>query len=169
MIDEDSPHQLRCDAKEVSAILPMYVLLIHELQIGFVDQRCSLQRMSWPLVSQVPRRLLPQLLINQREQCVEGFLISVAPTNQQLSYVLGCLWHAQLPVQQTVTPIVRRCAEFRSYGPNALGHTSPYLITRASGGFRLINLGGQQSIRQLPDPSRIKGPKGSRRSNYSIQ
>jgi len=67
--------------EEVGAILPMHVLLIHQLQIGFMDQRGRLQRMSGPLAPQVARRLLSQLLINQREQCVEGFLVAFAPAD----------------------------------------------------------------------------------------
>jgi len=51
MIHEDSSHQLRSQCEEVRAVLPPDVLLIYQLQIGFVYKRSRLQCMAAGYVS----------------------------------------------------------------------------------------------------------------------
>ena len=52
-VNQDTPHDLRGNAKEVRTILPVNIPLIDELQIGLVNECSRLQRMAFALVIHV--------------------------------------------------------------------------------------------------------------------
>jgi hypothetical protein len=61
MVDEDPPHQLRGDAEEVRATLPV-PSLPGELEVGLVDERGGLEGVIPPLAGQVPGSELVELV-----------------------------------------------------------------------------------------------------------
>jgi hypothetical protein len=82
MIDEDSPHKLRCSAEEVGAIFPIDFRLIDQSYIDFVNQRRSLQRVILTLESHVMIGEPVQFLINSRHQFGQGSLVAIAAIKQ---------------------------------------------------------------------------------------
>ena len=95
VIYQNAAHQLRSNAEKLRAILPARGLLVDQTQIRLVNQRGCLQRMAGPLVTQVARRLTPQLVIDHRNQRVERSFITVAPRGEQLRDV-ACLRHPEV-------------------------------------------------------------------------
>ena len=83
MIDQDAPHRLRGNAKEMRAVLPSHRPLVDELQKSLVDEGRGLQRVVGTFFSQVAGRELPQLAMNLRHQAVEGLFLPVAPFLEQ--------------------------------------------------------------------------------------
>jgi hypothetical protein len=60
------------------AVLPVHILLIDQTQIGFVNQRCRLQRVAGSFAAKIPSRQPMQFLINQRQQFIaRGFVAAV--------------------------------------------------------------------------------------------
>jgi hypothetical protein len=45
VIDQNPPHDLRCDPEKVGAALPIDRVMLHQLDKGLVDQRRGLQSM----------------------------------------------------------------------------------------------------------------------------
>src|SRR5262249_52147047 len=88
VVDQDTPHYLRRYGEEVPSVLPTNSLLVHEPEIGLVNQRRSLERVSGGLVTHVPSGHAAQLGINQRHQPVEGCGIAFAPGAEKLRYFL---------------------------------------------------------------------------------
>src|SRR5688572_30690537 len=68
IVQQDAPHDLRGDSEKVSAILPADVPLIHQLEIGFVDERGGLKGMAGPLAAELAAGDALQLVVNQRGQ-----------------------------------------------------------------------------------------------------
>ena len=83
VIHDDSPHQLRRDAEEMRAILPVNRPLPNELEIGLVDERRGLQRVIAPLARQVPRSQRVQFGVDKRDQPVERLRTAVLPLLKQ--------------------------------------------------------------------------------------
>ena len=69
-LDQDLPHGMRRDRAEVRAVLPAIRLVLHQAEVGLVDERRRLQRLARPLAAQVVGREPPQLLIDDRQQRV---------------------------------------------------------------------------------------------------
>jgi hypothetical protein len=57
-------------------------LLIEKAKVRLVNQRGTLQGVSWTLALQVIVRDLPQFLVDNRNQPFKGFLITRSPTNE---------------------------------------------------------------------------------------
>ena len=57
VVDQDPPHELRCNSKEVCPVLPVGSTLTNQPQKGFVDERRGLQRVSDSLPLEVPSGL----------------------------------------------------------------------------------------------------------------
>ena len=93
MIDQDSPHHLRGHAKELRAILPAHAFLIDQFEIGLVHEPRRLQRVTRPLVAEVPGGNAVQLRLDNREQILEGLATALAPREEQLRHVLGVRRH----------------------------------------------------------------------------
>ncbi len=91
MVDEDAPHHLRRDGKEVRAVLPRRALLIDEPQVGLVDQRGGLQRVAIALAPQPGRRALMQLPVDGRHQLVTGRDVAAGPRMEKPGHVAGPL------------------------------------------------------------------------------
>src|SRR5262249_31727359 len=98
VIDQQEPHGPGSDRKEVSAVLPFDVLLLDQAEIGFVDERGGLQRVTGTLPLEVALSQPAQFVIDQRDELVKGRPISLAPIAEQLSYFLWRGRHVVPPV-----------------------------------------------------------------------
>jgi len=91
IVDENSPHNLRRDRKEVSTVLPRDLPCVHQAKVRFIHQGSRLQR---PL-----RALLPHLQmsnpmefpVHDRSELLKGSLISVAPGPEKPAYLRNLL------------------------------------------------------------------------------
>ena len=88
MLDQNTAHQLRGYCEEMGPILPLHPLVIHEADVGLVDQRACLKVVVGALASHVAVRQPSELRIDDRRQLVEGELVSVAPGTEQLADVV---------------------------------------------------------------------------------
>src|SRR5438132_2148114 len=66
IVDKNLPHELRSNAEEVSAILPVDILLTDQTQVSLIDQRGRLQRVAHSLSIHVVVGQSMQLRLNQR-------------------------------------------------------------------------------------------------------
>jgi hypothetical protein len=82
MINQDSPHQLGRDAKEVSAILPTHLLLVYQPYVGLVDERRGLKGVSWVFPAHVAPCKLSELSVDERQKLIECRLVSLTPIHQ---------------------------------------------------------------------------------------
>ena len=87
MVDQHPSHQLGRDGEELRAVLPVGVLLIHELEVGLVDERRGLQRVLGPLSPEMRVRDPVQFLVDERHQVIEGIAIALVPGEQEGGYV----------------------------------------------------------------------------------
>ena len=84
MIDEYASHQLRGDAEEVRAILPLHVSLVHQPNVSLVNQRRRLQRVTRLFASQVARSLSTEFVVDDRHQLVERLFVAALVADKQL-------------------------------------------------------------------------------------
>src|SRR5204862_7666155 len=82
VIDQDSAHDLCGNAKEVSAILPVGLLLIYQSEVDIVNHRGRLQAVIRTLMLQITSGDSTQLRIDEWQQFVERLLIAVVASNQ---------------------------------------------------------------------------------------
>ena len=71
------------NAKKCSAVLPRRLTHVDEPHVGFVDERCRLQRVVGPLLRHVLSRNLSKLAVHERRQPCEGVLVTVPPRLKQ--------------------------------------------------------------------------------------
>ena len=88
-IHQYATHQLSRNGKEMGAILPAHIFQIDKPLIRFVDQGRGLQRVCAALPHHMSVREPVQLVINERDQPVQRFLLPLVPRLQQLRNVLG--------------------------------------------------------------------------------
>ena len=68
-LNKDATHRFGGGSEEVAARIPaLRLVTIHELQVGFVDERCGLQRLPRLFLSQLRCSESAELLINQRQE-----------------------------------------------------------------------------------------------------
>jgi hypothetical protein len=79
VIDEDAAHHLGSQGEEVGTTLQITPTLTHKAQVGLVHQRCRLQGVIGPLVSQMAGRQATQFRIHARQQLVQRRPIAAAP------------------------------------------------------------------------------------------
>lgn len=65
MIDQDAPHELRRDGKEMNPVVPAYRGVPHQSQIGLMHERRALQRVIRTLLPQTISRDAPKFLVDQ--------------------------------------------------------------------------------------------------------
>jgi hypothetical protein len=79
MVYQNVSHYLRRHRKEVRSILPLYVLLIYELHVCFIDESRSLKSVIPSFTSHEAARQSAQFGFNQRDQPIEGISITLVP------------------------------------------------------------------------------------------
>src|SRR5215471_2135477 len=78
------------------AILPTHALHIDQAEVGLVDQRGWLQAVAPPLAAHATARDPAQLLVDERNQAVEGSRIAPSPGEQQAGHVRGTTQNARI-------------------------------------------------------------------------
>ena len=94
-------------------ILPLHALVIHEADVGLVDQRAGLKVVVGALASHVPVRQPAELRLHDRRQLVEGELVFVAPGTEELADIVdrhGCRFRGPLDDCWIVLPRPDRSA-----------------------------------------------------------
>ena len=71
VVDEDPPHDLCGDTKEMRPILPIDLALVDESQVHLVDERRRLQGVARPLVTKLARGNAAQLGVDEWQQLIE--------------------------------------------------------------------------------------------------
>src|SRR5579871_2729242 len=89
MINQDTAHEPGRDAIKLRATLPANFLLLQELEIHFVNERCGLQAVIGALCAHLACRHAPQLLVDKRYELTHGILIAVTELPQQSSHLSG--------------------------------------------------------------------------------
>jgi hypothetical protein len=79
MVYQNVSHYLGRHRKKVRSILPLYVLLIHEFNVGLINESRSLQSVIASLSSHETARQSAQLGFNHRDQPIEGVSITLVP------------------------------------------------------------------------------------------
>jgi hypothetical protein len=72
IVQDDALHQRSRNCEEMPAVVPLHVPLLHQAQIGFMDQSRGCERMTEPLAADAGRSQAFQLAVNQREQLIRG-------------------------------------------------------------------------------------------------
>jgi hypothetical protein len=67
IVDEDAPHRLRGNGEIVRAVLPLDAVELGQLEPRFVDEGRRAQRVTGPLVAQLPRGDPAKLVIDERK------------------------------------------------------------------------------------------------------
>jgi hypothetical protein len=68
MVYQDTAHDLCGDGEKMCAALPVDIVHVNQLQIGFIDKGGSLQRMAGTLDAHITTREAAQFLIHERHQ-----------------------------------------------------------------------------------------------------
>ena len=99
-------------------------LVIHEADVGLIDQRACLKVVVRALASHVPVRQPAELRIDDRRQLVEGELVSAAPGAEQLADVVRTILQVRCSHHrcQIVLPAAHS-PPFRPYNPHELALT----------------------------------------------
>src|SRR5205807_6067923 len=87
VIDQNAPHEVRRDSKEMSPVLPVGISLCDQFHVGLMHQGSWLQGVIWPLTAQVADGQATEFLVNDRNEFAGGFLIAVCELSQQRGYV----------------------------------------------------------------------------------
>jgi len=80
VIHQDLPHELRRDGKEMLAILVLRIFLPEQAEIGFVHERRALEGVTGSLAQKLTSRYPAQLVIDDWQESVEAFAITLAPS-----------------------------------------------------------------------------------------
>jgi len=83
VIDQDPAHDLRGDAKEMRAILPIALALIDEPDVRLVNEGRRLQGVVGPLVPKLARGNAVELRIDEWQQLIEGSPVASTPVAEQ--------------------------------------------------------------------------------------
>src|ERR1019366_2282371 len=84
-VEQDAPHHLRRYGKEVRAVLPIDVVDVDQLQVGFMHERRGLDRISRAFIPHETPGQASKLVINARRQPLERVLVFARPGAQKLS------------------------------------------------------------------------------------
>src|SRR5262249_19016506 len=83
VVEQDAPHDLRGNGKKMGAVLPVDAPLIDQLQIGFVDEDGRLNGAVAPLARGAARRDDAQLVVDERNETIEGLTVPALPVAKQ--------------------------------------------------------------------------------------
>lgn len=82
VIHEDSPHQPRGDSQKVRAVLPVHMFDVNQFDVGLVDERRGLQAVTRALIPHTTAGDLMKLTLNERDEAVQGGLVTLPPFQQ---------------------------------------------------------------------------------------
>jgi hypothetical protein len=87
VVDENPSNDPRRHAKEVRPVLPINAPLFDEPQIRLVNERPWLQCVPGAFVTELTRGNSAQLVVDERQQAVEGASIAAVPVVEERRYV----------------------------------------------------------------------------------
>jgi hypothetical protein len=79
VVHEDVAHGSGRDAEKVGSVLPTHAVFVNQSNEGLIDQGGGLERVTGSLTPKVVAGQSPELRIDERNQLVQGFVVSVAP------------------------------------------------------------------------------------------
>jgi hypothetical protein len=85
IVDENLPHEPGGHREEMDAIISVERFLIHQPQVGFVNQRCALQSVTVSLAQEVTARDFTEFLVHEGDQAFERLLVSTFPSHEEFA------------------------------------------------------------------------------------
>jgi hypothetical protein len=85
-VHEDPAHERRGHREKVRPVLPVHVLRVNQPKIRLVHQRRGLKAVARPLASHAAPGDAPQLLMDERRQLGERFLVARSPGQQEAGH-----------------------------------------------------------------------------------
>jgi len=95
-VHQDAAHDAGCHGEKVSAVLPFDAPDFDQSQVRLVDQRGCLQRVIRPLAPHVTGRKTMELLMNERQELIQGGFVTPAPCLQQSRWIGGVPGNASI-------------------------------------------------------------------------
>ena len=83
MVYQDAPHHAGGDRQEMRAVVPFNCLSVDQTEICLVDECRRLQAVSAALARHAGSRDSMELLVNERNQSLEGVGVALAPFEKQ--------------------------------------------------------------------------------------
>jgi len=77
IIDQNVPHYVRGDGKEMNSALPCSISQPNKLDVSLMHERSRLQGVIRPLVPQMGDRQSMEFLVDDRNKVAGGFLVTV--------------------------------------------------------------------------------------------
>jgi YVTN family beta-propeller protein len=93
VVDEDTPHHIRRDPKEMAAILPRHRDVTDQPQIHLVNQSRRLQRVVVAFLTEATGGALPQLTVHERQQLIASAKVPSPPRAKQPAGSAGSVGH----------------------------------------------------------------------------
>jgi len=75
VVHQEAAHELGGHAHELGVVLPVGVVLVHQPEVGLVDQGGGLERVPGPFVAHATARYAAQLPVNQRHEPLQRVLV----------------------------------------------------------------------------------------------
>src|SRR5882724_3243746 len=99
IVDQYAPHHLGRNCEEVSAILPLHALIVHQAHVSLIDEGGRLKGMARALAFHVAVRKAAKFVINDGREPLERALISRAPGAEERAYLksIELAWHSAVP------------------------------------------------------------------------
>ena len=83
VVHEDAAHHPRGHGEEVCAVVPCHCLAVAQADIGLVDEGRRLEAVPYALARHAASRDAMELLVDERDQLLEGVLVARSPSEQQ--------------------------------------------------------------------------------------
>src|SRR5262249_4861608 len=91
VVDENLSHEPRRDGEKVGSALKAERLQPGQAQVRLVHERCALQRVVRALLPKLRVCQPSQLLVDERQESVQGFAVTRSLSLQQLGHLIGRL------------------------------------------------------------------------------
>ncbi len=89
VLDQDVAHQLSTDGYEVLTVLKMGCALFLQAEIRLMHQGRALQGVIWAFLAHVMMSQSPKLVINERQNRAQSFVVACVPLRQKPTDGLG--------------------------------------------------------------------------------
>ncbi len=127
MVDQQATHGASGHGEEVGTVAELERCGAVQSEVGFVNDLGDLERMTPALLSQVARREVPELPVDQGHQLLLSLRISLLPAPQEPGHVAGS-FHAGLVkrvapprqhLQGRILPLAN-ADRYQNFGPEAV-------------------------------------------------
>jgi hypothetical protein len=83
VVNENAAHHPRGHGEEVRAVMPCHGLAVDQADIGLVDESRRLEAVPHTLARHAGSRDAMELVVDERNQLLEGALVALSPSEQQ--------------------------------------------------------------------------------------